>query len=145
MVSSEYALVNAIKNAKSSRAIKYDAIDLVTNIYDPAILAREAVIAGINHKVGYLADVAAQAAEHKGLPEAASKLYSLAEKLYQTAQKGWSFLNDSSPEFAKRILASSPLSELNKKWKIYSTLSPKDLEDWIDLYVTKGYAATSRR
>jgi len=141
----EYNIVDAVKNS-DSRGYKHLAIDLVSEAYDASMLAKEAIKAGVGCKLGYLADVAAQASQNKGLPEIASKLYALAKELYSRAPpKQWSLLDSSLPDFAKRILTSSPPNELNKKWKIYAGLDSKELEDWIDLYVTKEYAATSRR
>ena len=145
MTQTEYNLVDGVKNS-DSRGYKHLAIDLVTETYDASTLAKEAIKAGVGCKLGYLADIAAQASEKKRLPEIASKLYNLANELYSCATlTHWHFLDASLPDFAKRILASAPLGELNKKWKVYAGLDSKEVEDWISLYVTQEYAATSRR
>ena len=145
MATIEYNIVNTIKNAKRSREFNHLAIDLITLAYDPATLAIEASRSGINYKLGYLADVTARAARNKGLLEESSKLHSLVKKLHLPDKNEWEFLNPNAPDFAKRILLNSPRDNLNNKWKIYANLTPAEIEDWIDLYVTQEYASTLRR
>jgi len=129
-----------LKNSNSTRDLKYLVIDLMVQSFNLEYLSQLAREAGVASRLGYLAEVAATACEQKGI-KAFQKLYSLAESLY-SPDSGWQHLNPNIPDFAKRILMQNRQGELNRKWRIYSTLQQSDISDWISLYeVREKYAA----
>jgi hypothetical protein len=139
---SDEHIINELTNSKDSRQIKYLALDLITGEYDPQILAQLAKQNNIETRLGYLSDVIIQAAENTEID--IQRIKQLSSLLYNTPQN-WLFLDPNLPDFAKTILKESPQTALNSKWKIYSNLTPAEIKDWIDLYISKKYAASSRR
>lgn len=136
----EESLIDKLKGYVFSEGenICYFGIDLITEEYDPLKLAEIARKNGLAQRLGYLAEVCAQAARDTNIPEQ-KKLTSLYEAL-EDSFKDWEHLNPLSPEWGKRIdMHEHNQTELNKKWKIYTTLRPEEIEDWIDLYVTRDF------
>jgi len=128
--------------AADARGIKYVALDLITRDYNVSLLVRLAKENGIGQRMGYVADVVADAAEKQGLVQS-SKLKLLADSLFDN-YKSWRFLNKGLPEYAKNLIIDRSISGLNYKWKIYSSLTTGELEDWIDLYITEEYVTKPR-
>lgn len=124
----------ASREAIYSRDLQYMAIDLITEFFDASGLAEKAKSAKVSQRLGYLCDVTAEAAKSRGLNDAASKLYDLAKRLYYSPAE-WQYLDSYLPDFAKRIFISRPSSDIDLKWKIYDTINPEEIAEWIDLYI----------
>ncbi len=145
----EENVIKIIKDASSecegphSRNFKYLALDLITESYDVRRLANMAKEEGVAQRLGYICDVAARAAEISEVP--ASNASQLVQELAGVA-KNWQYLDPTLPDFAKQILSHpSSQTELNNAWKLYTALTPIELTDWIDLYITENYATTPKR
>lgn len=139
---SEKKIIDQLIRSKDSREIKYIGLVLLTEEYKPEKLARLAEENDLQTRLGYLSDVVTQAAEKMGLNT--QKTRRLSTLLYNTPQN-WIYLDPHLPDFAKRIVKKSSQTALNDKWKIYSNLNPKDIEDWIDLYIVRKHATSPRR
>lgn len=138
----EQKIIDRFACTKSSREIKHIGLDLLAEEYNPKVLARLAKQNGLQQRLGYLADIAAEAGQIHGL--VTQRIRDLSTLLYSSPER-WEFLNLHLPEFAINMLKQSPESYYNKKWKIYANLQPVELADWVDLYITKKYVAASRR
>lgn len=123
----------------SSENICYFATDLISEDYDPVKLAEYARQEGLGQRLGYLAEVCAQVTEVTHLDEESNKL----KKLYGALESqvgGWKHLSPNGPEWGKRIdMYGDMQTETNKKWRVYSPLRLEEVEDFVDLYVTKDY------
>ena len=137
----EALLIYRFQNALSlGDNICYFGIDLITEDYNPVRLAELAKKQDLSQRLGYLAEVCAQAAEVTHIPEE-SKLTRLYKSLEDSFEE-WQHLE--SEDWGDAIIKSrmergSLDASIRKKWKIYSTLELEEIEDWIDLYVTKDF------
>ena len=137
----EQKLVDRLKEILSKKEnICYFGIDLITEDYNPVRLAELAKDDGLAQRLGYLAEVCAQAANVTHIPEE-EKLTSLYKALEDSFDK-WQRLQSGGwgiEVIISRMDRGSLDKKIRKKWKIYSTLEPEEIEDWIDLYVTKDF------
>ena len=138
----EKLLIDRLKIVLSnSENICYFGIDLITENYDPNRLAELAKREGLAQRLGYLAEICARAAEvtHISEKDKLTILYKALEGSFEewqllTPKFGW------SEDGIRRRMRDGDLDRLRReKWKIYSALEPEEIEDWIDLYVTKDY------
>lgn len=127
-----------------SMDIKYFALDLISEVFDYNSIAKKAIARGINHRLGFLCDIAARAAIELKEVNAAKRLYSLVNGLY-TQPNQWQYLDPTLPEFGKRILDISEQNELNKKWYVKSTLTYRDIVDWAKIHSVKNNVTASQR
>jgi hypothetical protein len=134
----EERIIETLKNPDSARQIKYLSLDLIANGINLGALIELATIHKVENKLGYLAEISAIAAKKAGI-DSYRKLNRLVAAL-GNASRDWEYLEATLPDYAKRIIANSPQSEYNKKWKIYSALRPEDLHDWVKLYGLKQNA-----
>lgn len=128
----EEQIISVLEEAVSSRQLKFLALDLVMKDLDVVKLARLAEGLSAPNRLGFLAEVGAIASRSKGM-RVSDKLYKLAEALYRN-DYAWVHLNPNSPKYAKKIISEGEHSPLGEKWKVYDTLEPKHIEDWISLY-----------
>lgn len=121
----------------------YAALALMQTDYDPTALARLARDHQQGQRTGYLAEVGAEAAKHMHLPVLHDKLAALCRALEYPFDQ-WQHLNPTHPDWGKRInMQPHHLTETNRKWRVYSRLRAEELEDFVDLYLTKDYARYS--
>jgi len=125
----EEEIISVLKNPEESRSLKFLALYLISREYDPLKLTELAKQEGFSQQLGYLADISAEAARNKGFRES-EKLYELAELLY-SPPVNWAYLDANTPEFAKPLISSRPQTNLNKKWRVWDTLTPEHIEDGI--------------
>jgi len=128
----EKKLIRKLQKASSTREFKFLALDLIETDFNIMVLAGLAQPNKVRAKLGYLAELTAKACENTGL-EQSPKLYHLAGLLYHD-HLSWQHLNPFMPDFGKRIISRNPQTRFNQKWKIYSTLIPEQLQEWISLY-----------
>ncbi|MBW2990121.1 hypothetical protein KY348_00275 [Candidatus Woesearchaeota archaeon] len=139
----EEIIINTLRNPKSARQIKYLALDLLSNALNINVLADLAKKHNIENRMGYLAEISAIAAKKEGL-SSYSKLNKLKNQL-SNGKRSWAYLEPTLPEYAKRIIADNPQTKYNRKWKVYSTLKPKEICDWVKLYGLKKNAPSLSR
>lgn len=146
----EKEVVKFIKKCPSGREheysmdIKYLALDLITEEFDYKALARKAINSDINHRLGFLCEVVAQAASELKKSAVSKRLCNLANALY-TKPTRWQYLDPALPRFGKRMLDVSPQNELNKKWRVKSSLTHIDILVWADVHSVKDYATSPQR
>jgi len=128
-------IMAVLKNPSHRGDLRYLTLFLIAGKYDVSGLTALAKQEGVASQLGYLSEVAAIASERRGL--CSKKLYELSRDLY-TANGNWQFLDSTIPVFARRIISSGPKTDLNKKWRIWDTLGPDDIGDWISLYHIKN-------
>ena len=116
-----------------SMDIKYLALDLITEIFNYKSIAKKAIAQRVNHRLGFLCEITAKAAEELNEYAASKRLYTLSDELYSSPRE-WRYLDPSLAEFGKRILDSSPQTELNMKWHVKSTLNYKDIIEWAKIH-----------
>ena len=144
-MSLEEELVRSIHDfSKQGENLKYIAIDLALRSaeYDPKTLARTAREAKEQQRLGFLADVTLQGLHQHAQPEnpvytsACTQLDELIRHLDGTHQN-WQYLNPyTGPIFSKLNQAPRSIKESNKRWRIWARLTPDEMADWVDLYIT---------
>ena len=140
----EEEIIKVFENTSTARAMQFLALELIRQDLDVDSLAKLARKLTAPNRMGYLAEVSAIAAENAGMPTS-KQLYALANALYDQSYS-WGYLNPGTPDIAKQIMRSGPQEELNRKWGIYSTLKPSELEEWILLYhLNEDYEERRRR
>jgi hypothetical protein len=142
-VSIERKIIDTLRNPTSARQLKYLGLDLIANELNQALLINLARRYGLEHKLGYLVDISASAAK-KARISSYTGLTKLSESL-KRRELTWEYLENTLPEYAKRIMADAPQSKYNEKWRIYSSLNPEELHDWIQLYGVKKDAKVVSR
>lgn len=128
----EEEMIKILKNPAERNDLGYLALDLITREYDILRIAGLAKQEGLPGQLGYLSEIIALALEKMGV-SGSERLYRLSEILYENSLK-WGYLNPNMPDFAKRIFCNGSQPKLNKKWKIWGTITPEEMEDWISLY-----------
>ncbi len=126
---------------------KYYAICLLRDNYDANRLIAVAEKQGnaTMQRLGYIAEAAQQAADMQGFP--VNGLQNIADALYrpQTFDE-WRYIKDDLPDWAKQFIAAQPQTELNKKWKVFSSTPVEDIANWIQMYlIPKQNVAASQR
>lgn len=128
-------LIERIDNPNSARDFNYLALELIVNSYDASQLIGLSQGRDSGRKLGYLADISAD-----GIKETDSQKYqwlkSLSDALYKKPSD-WIFLEPLSKPGQKLLeesLSISPARPYNVKWKIYTTLGPADVMEWVPLY-----------
>ena len=125
----EEEIMEVLKNPAESRSLKFLALGLIYKDYNIHKIAELAKQERISQQLGYLAEVAAEAARNKGFRES-EKLYELAALLY-SPPVNWVYLDTNTPKFAKSLISSRPQTNLNKKWRVWDTLTSEHIEDGI--------------
>jgi len=124
------------------RNICYFAVNLVSENYDPVELAELAKRGGFAQKLGYLAEVCAEATRLMHLCDESNKLTKLYKGL-ESSFDDWQYLDPRSCEEARSLARKRAswgvMSQVMNKWKLYSLLEPEEVEDFLDLYVTFDY------
>ena len=90
-------------------------------------------------RLGYLAELCLQTAEVMHLEAEKEKLSTLCSGLEGNYGE-WQHLQPGSPEWGKSIdKYEHNQTNSNKKWKIYSPLRVDEIEDFVDLYITRDW------
>jgi hypothetical protein len=119
----------------------YFAMDLFIEEYDPQKLADVARARDddLAQRLGYLAEVCAMTAEMMHLDGEREKLGELYRGLAGDYGR-WLHLETHGVEWGKRIdILEHNQTLTNRKWKIYSPLRSDEIEDFVDLYVTRDW------
>lgn len=132
----EEKIISILKNPSLRGDLKDLSLKLIAHDYDLTKLVELARQEGLSSQLGYLSEVTAIALERKGIPQS-KKLYILSEYLY-SVNLNWQYLNPNIPDFAKRIFRCSAQTVLNKKWRMWGTITPEEIEDWISLYHSRS-------
>lgn len=121
--------------------LKYSAIDLLTESYDPKAIADKIIKKGAVQKLKYLATVTFEAAKLMGVD--ASRIQQILAYLPPIPKDApWVHLASYAPDFGKRIIESYPKSPLELECKVHSPLTATEVADWIDLYITHNYVTS---
>jgi hypothetical protein len=137
----EERLIRELKKTISSGDnICYFGMDLIKRKYNPKRLAelakKDNVLA---QRLGYLAEVCAEASKVSNLFDYYKKLSHL-HKALENGYSEWCHLHPHLPEWGKRLfMYKDAQAELNKKWRVYTGLRLEEIEDFIDLYITRDY------
>lgn len=136
----ERGLLRELKKSLSKgENLCYFGMDLIKRKYNPKKLAELAKKEGLAQRLGYLAEVCAEASKISNLFDYYNKL----NHLYKSLENGyseWQHLHPRLPGWGKRLnMYEDEQTALNKKWKVYSELRFEEIEDFIDLYVTRDY------
>ncbi len=136
----ERRLIKKLKRTIFSRDnLSYIGIDLIKIKYDPKTLAELVKKEGLTQRVGYLTEVCAEASKASNLFDYYNRLTNLYKFLEGDFQE-WHHLHPCLPEWGRAVMKDKKSrSNLNEKWKVYSTLISEEIEDFIDLYVTRDY------
>ena len=134
----EDKLLADYRSSKDSQDVKYFTIEFITTPFSPYTIAEKARKSGVAQQLGYLAEVSALAARERGLLSEAERLEMLREELVGE-YKEWRFLTPKPSDIVRGFLLSLNQTELNKKWKVYSTLTAPELSDWVDTYITQDF------
>ena len=131
------------KYKKLGNNICYFAADLVQQDYDPITLAEIAKRRGLAQRLGYLAELCAQTTEAMHLENEREKLTRLYKNLGGSFNE-WQYLSSSLPLWGKNTIKSRVengdlRSPTREKWKIFSALTVDEVEDSVDLYVTRDW------
>ncbi len=130
-------VLNKFKKSIGLVESKYFGLDLLTESYSLENLVEEVKKENLGAHLGYLCEVFYNGTSELDIPnrEKLFTIYKMLENTYQT----WQYLHPNLPDFGKEILKSNEQTELNKKWKIYSNLTPSEIEDWVNLYIECQY------
>lgn len=139
----EHQFILGLKNPQGEN-LKYFAVDLIAESYDPEKLARIALKEEAQQQLYFIATMTKEATQAKGMR--IDNLEHLARRLGRpAANSNWVHLDPSLPDWAKRITEKNPPGRIQEEAKVYSLLSVGDISDWIDLYITHKYASAPRR
>lgn len=138
--------LDIFKNAEDFRQLEIFAVRLTDGNceYEPEDIARYAISKGYASKLGYLAELSIKAAESLRFPT--ERLEKLVELLYDNKNKTYEFLfpydsSDKSRQVIKNIESSEKnITELNKKWGIYSFATSDEIKEYLELYLSPAYS-----
>ncbi|MBU3907118.1 MAG: hypothetical protein KKA64_02600 [Nanoarchaeota archaeon] len=84
-------------------------------------------------KLGYLSDLILNLKEDNVLKQRTYKNLEKLSELFKDQYPQWVHISAKSKE-VKRWMEQEPMDSLNYKWRVYPTILPEDIFDWLDLY-----------
>ena len=118
-----------------ARDLKFLAIELAVSEYDFTKLVERACEEGKHQRLGYLAEVTAEAVKNRR-PSRSARLHKLSNALHRDIDR-WDYLSPVS-DWEKRLWDIRSRSPLNRKWMIRDSIAPSELEEWFALYLERA-------
>src|SRR3989344_2352158 len=140
----ELIVGNLVDDKGNGRYVKIIPIQLLEkdNTYDSKKLVEIALKEGQQNKLGYLADVALELAdihELKGIEDKKEALHYISEELKKRKNPEYINLSSNLHEFWQKYDMGKYKNKgaLRKKWKVVTSLDAEELDDYMDIYITR--------